>query len=1287
MTADDDNDTPEFLEIESLEDVDDSGTGDEEASGGNAGIVDLPDIVSQPRKPEGVQADSTPSTEGTNAGREATGEEGALANIVGRRLEGTYEIVEQIGQGGMGTVYAAIQHPLERKVAIKLVKPSDRADGSEHYFKREVRAIHTLRHPNIINIVDFGADAGGILYLVTEYLPGRTLREVIDEDYPLDPLRICHVTQQMLDALEEAHSEGVVHCDLKPANIMLEPVPDEGDFVKVLDFGIAEIKSPHHEVGPHTEEGDLVGTFDYMSPEQIMREEVDGRADVWSVGVLLYEMLTKRRIFHDDDGASIIGRVMRSDIPRPEELAEGVPPELSDVVMGALQRDLEERHSSAAAMRRRILEARDEIESRQSAVAPTADPEESLPPRETASRPIDPGGRGAVGVEPDDVSAEVARETPPTEDVAAPNEPDGSPPNEPPRDAGGASPADIESLEVDDDPDASFEEDLADEIVDVFEDQALEETLFEGGSEALEEVSSVSSEQTGEPSTPTTSEDERPLRTETPRDDVPAAEREGCEGSDEEASNSSTSSEPLASPHAPPSTSSESTELRSPTSSTSPASSDETRTSPTLTGAGVRIARPSIERMLLRGAATVPERGGRAIHVLGPTESGKSSLVDRTVEALEERDWAVVRARGDGPGGASLVPVMQWIAGLAGLYRDPSGCLRQALTSLGLEVGIDETVHFYAHPDVRGEDVERLPWESPSELRRVTARLLHRLVEFVGREMPVLLTLDHFDDGDVSLSSFLQTFSNCLERHPLCLLVTSPSLASRKHIDEWSRWHLVELEGWTEQQYDAYLEKQLEPLPSRAVREAIARHSGRLPGYLLEWLRWWVAHPDASPEQVPTRIEAVLQSHLRELAPSIRRSIGFLSVLGRHFPVSALEAVRPDSVEETALLERLLDQERAETWTDHAGRLRFELRPEPLEDLAYRMLDESRRRHYHGELIAFYEGAPDSNPLDPQEEALRLAFHYQGLDRDEEAAAQWFRAGRLRFERCNYTGAIRVWQDALEALEAMPELADDHPHRVRTLMRLIETHRELEAFDRAADLCDRLPPLSSISSRLLTDVLLEVGCTRLECGELDESRRLFRRLYTEASERGDDDKAFRALLYLADIREETGDVPGSVETLRGARQRLAALESSEPGLDELRWRIPNRLGALFLEHDRLARAEEYFREARQRARDVQSRAGFVRIDSNLGALALKRGRLERARSHFENARSTARATGDVLNQARIDINVGVAAMQHGDLEAAREAFYEARDIAGEIGWKEGLERLAPRIEELHLALE
>jgi tetratricopeptide (TPR) repeat protein len=102
---------------------------------------------------------------------------------------------------------------------------------------------------------------------------------------------------------------------------------------------------------------------------------------------------------------------------------------------------------------------------------------------------------------------------------------------------------------------------------------------------------------------------------------------------------------------------------------------------------------------------------------------------------------------------------------------------------------------------------------------------------------------------------------------------------------------------------------------------------------------------------------------------------------------------------------------------------------------------------------------------------------------------------------------------------------------------------------------------------------------------------------------------------------------------------------------------------------------------------VQSRAGFVRIDSNLGALALKRGRLERARSHFENARSTARATGDVLNQARIDINVGVAAMQHGDLEAAREAFYEARDIAGEIGWKEGLERLAPRIEELHLALE
>lgn len=281
--------------------------------------------------------------------------------FVGTRLKGTFEITEKIGEGGMGAVYSAIQHPLGRRVAVKLVKPDEATETGEHYFKREAEAINRLRHPNIINVVDFGAEDDGLLYLVTEYLPGQTLRNVIAQDFPFHPERICNICIQVLSALEQAHSRGVVHCDLKPANIMVERVAGQEDFVKVLDFGIAKIKGPAVEVGPYTQAGDLVGTFDYMSPEQVMRKDLDGRADVWSVGVMLYELLTQRRIFHAEDGVTIIARVLRAEIEPPSELVDGVTPIFDQIAMKALERDLDERYESAAAFRDALIALRERL--------------------------------------------------------------------------------------------------------------------------------------------------------------------------------------------------------------------------------------------------------------------------------------------------------------------------------------------------------------------------------------------------------------------------------------------------------------------------------------------------------------------------------------------------------------------------------------------------------------------------------------------------------------------------------------------------------------------------------------------------------------------------------------------------------------------------------------------------------------------------------------------------------------------------------------------------------------
>jgi serine/threonine protein kinase/tetratricopeptide (TPR) repeat protein/class 3 adenylate cyclase len=283
--------------------------------------------------------------------------------FIGKRLKGTYELTKKVGEGGMGNVYVATQYPLEREVAVKILKPAETNPEGEHYFMREVKAINMLRHPNIINVVDFGKDEEmGTLFLVMEFLPGHTLKRVIKKEFPLDPVRICQIGIQVLNALESAHEAGIVHCDLKPANIMLERVAGQNDFIKVLDFGIAKVKEPGMEVGPYTQQGNIVGTFDYMSPEQIMRKDLDGRSDLWSLGVILYEMLTRKRIFHDSDAVSIIGRVMQMPLQPPSSHVDGVPKILDSIVMKAMERNLNERFADADHMRRALQHAEKQLE-------------------------------------------------------------------------------------------------------------------------------------------------------------------------------------------------------------------------------------------------------------------------------------------------------------------------------------------------------------------------------------------------------------------------------------------------------------------------------------------------------------------------------------------------------------------------------------------------------------------------------------------------------------------------------------------------------------------------------------------------------------------------------------------------------------------------------------------------------------------------------------------------------------------------------------------------------------
>jgi len=263
-----------------------------------------------------------------------------------------YEFVEKLGAGGMGEIYKAHDTRLNRFVAIKVLPPGKSGDKDRRRrFIQEAQAASGLNHPNIITIHDIVSD-GDTLYIVMEYIAGQTLHELI----PVGGLRVPHVLQyatQMADALSTAHAAGIIHRDFKPANVMITT----SGRVKVLDFGLAKLtdrsgqfntttslgETPAPEPATVTSasftmEGSIMGTVNYMSPEQAEGKKLDARSDIFSFGSVLYEMVTGRRAFEGDSGISTLSAVLRDDVRPISEVAADVPPELDDIIMRCLMK-------------------------------------------------------------------------------------------------------------------------------------------------------------------------------------------------------------------------------------------------------------------------------------------------------------------------------------------------------------------------------------------------------------------------------------------------------------------------------------------------------------------------------------------------------------------------------------------------------------------------------------------------------------------------------------------------------------------------------------------------------------------------------------------------------------------------------------------------------------------------------------------------------------------------------------------------------------------------------------
>ncbi len=256
---------------------------------------------------------------------------------------GRYKIKGVLGKGAMGLVYDGLDPRLDRRVAIKTIQTATLDEATaKHYamrFKREVRAVAKVSHPNIVQVYDFGTE-GELAYIVMEYIQGKELKDALDAKQRFDLPTIFRMMGELLGALELAHAAGVIHRDIKPANVMI----DAKGHVKLADFGVARVTDPDAE-GEATRMGAVIGTPSYMSPEQTQGQPIDHRTDIFSAGIVFYQLVTGQKPF-EGTGWALAKKIIQDDPVWPSALVE-VPPAFDRVVARALAKQAEQRYQSA----------------------------------------------------------------------------------------------------------------------------------------------------------------------------------------------------------------------------------------------------------------------------------------------------------------------------------------------------------------------------------------------------------------------------------------------------------------------------------------------------------------------------------------------------------------------------------------------------------------------------------------------------------------------------------------------------------------------------------------------------------------------------------------------------------------------------------------------------------------------------------------------------------------------------------------------------------------------------